>query len=123
MRLLLDTQVLVWMVTGDCRFEPNWLEAFQTPGTELRVSAVIAAEYTELLVRKRLPIDEPMDELIERFALTLVDFPADVWRLLPELPGFHRDPVDRMLVAHALLDNSSLVTADANIRRYPVMCI
>ena len=36
------------------------------------------------------------------------------------LPDIHRDPIDRMLVAHALEDGMTLVTADANIRLNPV---
>ena len=39
--------------------------------------------------------------------------------LAPTLPPIHRDPVDRMLVAHAIALEMPLVTADANIARYP----
>ncbi|WP_368039917.1 PIN domain-containing protein [Sphingomonas bacterium] len=46
--------------------------------------------------------------------------PLDIWRLLATMPMLHRDPVDRMLIAHAIHDNLTLVTADAMIRRYPV---
>jgi PIN domain nuclease of toxin-antitoxin system len=36
------------------------------------------------------------------------------------LPDIHRDPVDRMLIAHAIAAGLVLVTADRQIDRYPV---
>ena len=37
-----------------------------------------------------------------------------------ELPPHHRDPFDRLLIAQAREENLTLVTADAQIRRYDV---
>lgn len=123
MRLLLDTQILVWMVNGDRRLRPEWIETIASTATSLHVSPVIAFEYTDLQQGGRVPTDEPLSELIERFDLTVEDFPADTWRLAAKLPQIHRDPVDRMLVVHALAGNFTLATADANIRKYPVRVI
>jgi PIN domain nuclease of toxin-antitoxin system len=111
------------MVSGDSRLRPEWIDAFGKPENSLSVSVIVAFEYTDLLLRRRLPIDESLDRLIERFNLTIEDFPGECWRLLNELPRTHQDPVDRMLVAHALHEGMTLITADANIRRYPVACI
>jgi PIN domain nuclease of toxin-antitoxin system len=122
-RLLLDTQILVWMVNGDRRLTSVWQKAMASPDADLCVSAVVACEYTDLQMRGRLPVDESMSELIERFTLAIEDFPADAWEILRELPQIHRDPVDRMLVAHAMRNDTTLITADANIRQYPVHCV
>lgn len=123
MQLLIDTQILVWLVVGDKRLRPVQQEALFDPGNHLLVSAAIAFEYSDLRARGRLPVDEPLTELENRFGISVVDFPAQAWRIAAELPKIHRDPVDRMLVAHALIDEMTLITADADIRRYPVPCI
>jgi len=122
-RLLLDTQILVWMVNGDRRLRGAWIEAISSEEASLHVSPVVAFEYVDLQQRKRVPVDEPLAELIERFDLSVEDFPADCWRRASSLPPIHRDPVDRMLVAHALAGGFTLATADANIRKYPVPVI
>ena len=123
MRLLLDTQILVWMINGDRRLRQSWQDAMAAPDAELQISAVIAFEFTDLQLRGRLPVDENISELERRFDVTVIPFPAEGWDILRGLPLIHRDPVDRMLVAHALFDSAALLTADANIRRYPVPCI
>lgn len=123
MRLLLDTQMLVWMVNGDRRLRPEVLRAIADPETTLHVSAVIAFEYADLQTRQRLPVTETLDELAERFDVTFEALPAEAWRIASRLPPIHGDPVDRMLIAHALAEGWTLATADANIRRYPVVCV
>jgi PIN domain nuclease of toxin-antitoxin system len=108
------------MVRGDRRLRDEWVVAMSDPEASLHVSSVIAFEYADLRQRKRIPVEEPLDELVERFELIIEGFPAGCWREAAELVPLHRDPVDRMLIAHALADGFTLVTADADIRRYPV---
>lgn len=123
MPLLLDTQILVWLVVGDSRLDAAQQAAIFDADNDLVVSAVVAFEYTELQLRGRFPVNEPLEELERRFGLTIAGYPADAWQLIEKLPLIHREPVDRMLIAHAMIDNMPIVTADAKIRRYPVDCI
>ena len=39
------------------------------------------------------------------------------------LPGHHRDPSDRMLIAQAIIEGATLITRDLDIRRYDVFMI
>lgn len=123
MRLLLDTQILVWLVTGDDRLKQAWRDAITSPDNDLFVSAVIAVEYTELQLRHRIPVDERIAELADRFDLVIEEFPGNGWERIEHLPQVHRDPVDRMLVVHAQMGDFTLLTADAKIRQYPVNCL
>jgi PIN domain nuclease of toxin-antitoxin system len=36
------------------------------------------------------------------------------------LPDLHRDPVDRMLIGHAIAIGETIITSDATMRAYPV---
>ncbi len=92
----------------------------QTQGENLIVSAVVAWEFIDLQLRGRFPDGVNLDDLVSSFALQIVDFPARAWTLAAGLPDIHKDPVDRMVVAHAIHDDHILVSADANIQRYPV---
>lgn len=118
--LLIDTQVLVWLLSGDRRLRQSWTDQLSDPNTIGYVSAVIAWEYSDLSLRGWLPIQEDVAQLQALFGLKLLDYPAEGWMMAARLPDIHRDPVDRMLIAHALLLDMTLVTADAAIRSYPV---
>jgi PIN domain nuclease of toxin-antitoxin system len=39
---------------------------------------------------------------------------------LDDLPWFHRDPFDRLLIAQAIQEDIPLLTTDSAIQRYPV---
>ncbi len=120
MRLLLDTQILAWIVLNDRRLSQAAAAAIQDPSNDLYVSAAAACELADLQARRRFSIEEPIDVLAGLIGFHVADLPADAWRIAERLPDIHRDPVDRMQIAHALLDGSTLVTSDANMRRYPV---
>ena len=120
MRLLLDTQILVWIPLGDSRISDRAVEAIRSPDNSLHVSAATAFEFADLQKRGRFPIGDALDILSELIGFSVIDFPAEVWRIAETLPKLHRDPVDRMMIAHAIVGGFTLVTADKTIRRYPV---
>jgi PIN domain nuclease of toxin-antitoxin system len=117
--LLLDTHIMVWMAAGDRRLTADALQSLVDPDTELAISAVIAWEYADLEKRGRFAGAGPLGPILEGLDISVLDFPAALWPMAASLPDIHRDPVDRMLVAHALALDMPLMSADANIRQYP----
>ena len=120
MDLLLDTHVLVWFAAGDRRLGSDFLNLLPNPRTRLFVSAVTAHEYVDLLMRGRFGEGVDLDQLRDVMGFHLLDFPAECRAAAQTLPDIHRDPVDRMLLAHAITLDLPLATADATLARYPV---
>jgi PIN domain nuclease of toxin-antitoxin system len=120
MDLILDTHALLWLVTGDRRLSRTLVAQLADPDTRCFVSAVTAWEYSDLHHRGRLPGSVPLPLAQERFGFSILDLPADLWAQADALPDHHGDPVDRMLIAHAIAANLVLVSADRQIDRYRV---
>lgn len=123
MRLLLDTHILVWIVLNDARLNDAQRRILEEPENQLFLSPVVTYEITHLQRANRIPLRESIDRLQQLVGFSLIDIPQDIWRVVSDLPDIHRDPLDRLLIAHALTEEMTLITADANIRRYPVPCI
>lgn len=123
MRFLLDTHILIWMVLGDRRLSSTQRQVIENPDYGLIVNPVVAYEITHLQQTRRMPLSEPIDRLQELTGFEMVDLPQECWRMVRQLPDIHRDPIDRLLVAHALTSDMRIITADANIRRYAVTCM
>ncbi len=117
---LIDTHTLIWIGEDSPRLSSRARAALTDQEAELCVSAVTAYEYADLHHRGRLPEAAAFAELQERLLFAVLDFTADLWPVAATLPPIHRDPVDRMLVAHAIALGMTLVSADRAIRRYPV---
>lgn len=123
MRLLIDTHILVWIVLNDRRLSQQQRSALGDSGNTIVVSPVTAYELTHLQQQRRIPLTETVAQLQDLVGFETADLPFGIWQKLVGLPDIHRDPVDRMLIAHALTEAMTLVTADTNIRRYPVTCL
>lgn len=125
MRLLLDSQALVWFLLGaDDVFPSRIRDLVEDPHTHVVVSVASQWELMVKAMAGRLRLPEPA----ERF---LIDIPKETgFRVLDvqprhvaalaELPQIHGDPFDRMLVAQAMVEDLDLVTDDDHMRRYPV---
>ena len=120
-RLLLDTHVWLWWQADDPRLGPAARRNIHS-AAEVRFSAASAWEIAikSALGKLRLPRGADIDAELARdgFVPLAVEIAhADGVRALPAL---HRDPFDRLLVAQALAEGLTLVTADAALARYDV---
>ena len=120
MKLLLDTHVILWWLADDPTLKSDARSAISETSNLVHVSAVSLWEIVikHGLGKLRLPKDwadilmrEPFRQLPIncRHALTV-----------GELPAIHKDPFDRLLVAQCLVEELTLVTHDATLRRYDV---
>lgn len=120
MVLLLDTQVLVWLGQNSPRLSRIALAQIEDARNKLHVSAVVAWEFVELNARGRFGADLRLGDLLKAYGVVTLPLPADAWCLAKALPQIHRDPVDRMLVAHALHADMTVITSDRAIHDYPI---
>lgn len=118
--LLLDTNILVWAGVADPRLPASVRDVLQSPDEALFVSAVTAWEFADLAARGRLPEQLTFQQAIDGLAVELLDFPAGAWAIAATLPPIHKDPVDRMLIGHAIVAGLTIITSDEKVRRYPV---
>ena len=123
--LLLDTHVLIWLVEGNTRLNPDVLAAIDQGCLQDRclLSAITPWEIAMLAAKKR--IDLQMDPL----AWVQQTLAKPGLRLIPLLPEIavesnrlpwemHPDPADRILVATARHLGAVLVTADELLLGY-----
>lgn len=110
MRLLLDTHVAIWWLSGDPRLSVATRAAIET-ADEVNLSVV---SLWEIMVKQdKGRLDLPLgfvDALREDFD----DLPLTVAHVIAarDLRTVHRDPFDRMLVGQAWTEGLTIVTAD-----------
>ncbi len=120
MDLLIDTHALIWAVEGSHRLSRTAFDALVDPANRLLASGVTAWEFADLRARARLPTLAEFAIVVDQLSLVVLDVPANLWTLAKDLPNLHGDPMDRMLVAHAMHANLTLLTVDATIQSYPI---
>lgn len=123
MQLLLDTHVLLWALSAPERLSAGSRAALASGKNSLYLSA---ASLWEIEIKKglgKLRLPEQFDDELERLRLAELPVRLAHARELRTLPSHHEDPFDRMLVAQARVESLVIVTADPNVRAYPVRTI
>ena len=122
MKLLLDTHVLLWAAGTPRRLPRGARALLEDEANELVFSA---ASLWEVAIKQQLGrADFRADARLLRRGLLdngYTELPVTSAHAvaLDLLPPLHKDPFDRMLIAQALVEGIMLLTADANLARYP----
>ena len=119
-RLLLDTQVLLWWRTDDPTLKRAAYQAITDPTNDIFVSAVSIWEIAIKRALGKLRAPDHLAATVEAEGFGELPVTFVHAEQAGSLPKHHTDPFDRMLVAQAQIEGLTLVTADANILRYPV---
>ncbi len=124
MRYLLDTVVWLWSVWEPERIRSKALEEITDLSNEVFLSAVTSWEVAIKAGAGKLKLPEPPGSYVPRRMADqgLRPLPVSHAHALAVfgLPGHHRDPFDRLLVAQANVEDLVLVTADRIMEQYPV---
>ena len=122
MRLLLDTHILLWTISESERLSAAARAAIGDAGSEITFSVVNLWEVAVKTARGRgefqIDVGSLRRRLLDnRFAELAVTGAHAV--ALATLPRLHKDPFDRMLVAQAIVEGVTLLTADPAVATYP----
>ncbi len=121
MRLLLDTQIVLWALTGSARLGARAHDLITDPGNEIYVSTASIWEIAikHVLGRGQMPVGG--DRAAELCAAAGYRELPVAWRhavVVESLPPLHADPFDRILVAQATAEPMRLLSRDATVASY-----
>ncbi len=124
MKFVLDTCAVIFLSLTPQRLSESLRRNLENPSSEVEVLAVSAWEIACACRRQRLQLDRPWPEWFQfhvtRFNWSVVPIGVSLIEAADSLPeGLHDNPIDRLVVAHARLNNCPVVTTDGRIRKYP----
>jgi PIN domain nuclease of toxin-antitoxin system len=119
-KLLLDTNALIWTFADPTRFSTYVADTIQDESNEVYVSVVSAWEIGVKRAKGKLDLPGDMEAMVAEKKFTSLPLSMRHGLAVESLPPEHHDPFDRMLVAQAQMEGLTLVTSDRTMRRYPI---
>jgi PIN domain nuclease of toxin-antitoxin system len=117
-RLLLDTHVFLWCAKNDRRLS----KAAQAKVLNASKVYISSASIWEAAIKIKLQkLDADVDQLVEAIAESgFLELPVTAHHAAAvcRLSDVHRDPFDRILIAQAISEPLTFLTADTNLRNY-----
>ncbi len=126
MNLLLDTHTLIWFLEGDNHLSftaKSYIEeASHTNFVSMATfwEMAIKISFNKLELRKPLP---DLESLIWENGIEILPITIEHTLLVSQLPFYHKDPFDRLLVAQAMSENMTLLSGDEKFKLYPIQII
>jgi PIN domain nuclease of toxin-antitoxin system len=123
-RYLLDTHVLLWWLFDDPKLSRPAHDVIQAPENAILVSSASGWEIaTKHRLGKLAHADEAvrhLPSLLRKSRMTVLPITMEHALAAGTLPGPHRDPFDRMLIAQGQIEELPIVTSDRAFHQYSV---
>ena len=127
MKVLLDTNVVLWWFAGDPKLTFTARDLLSRDDTTVLVSAASALEICTKVRIGKLPTAHELCEdflgFVARHEFGPLMITVEHGRLAGRMEGAHKDPFDRMIAAQALIENVAVVTNDAAFPGFGVKVI
>ena len=126
MRYLLDTCALIWLGMGGGDLSADARRRI-TAASALHYSSISTWEIARLMKEKKVFIPNDavgfVADLREQYGLDAIPPTDDIMILAAQLPDFHKDPADRIIIATSRAYNLTVVTGDGKFPQYGVRTI
>ena len=123
MKFLFDTHAILWAGENSPLLSERAKKAFLSQTAEKYVSIASAWEVAIKLGTQKLSLEGGLSEffrMIDDNGLIMLGVEREYLDRLHELPSWHKDPFDRLIISTANTENLTLVTVDENIQKYDV---
>ena len=126
-RFLLDTHVLLWWLFNDPRLSSAAFNIIQAPDNTLLVSSASGWEIATKYRLGNLPhageVAHNLPSLLRQSRMDVLPITMEHALAAGALPGPHRDPFDRMLIAQGQIEGLPIITSDPAFKQCPVTLV
>lgn len=120
MKIILDTHIFLWFISGDNRLSTDVRDSICNLDNQIYLSVVSMWESIVKYQLGKLPLPESPELYFpkqrDRHQIVNLDLDQASVAILANLPLLHQDPFDRMLICQALQYNFTIATVDSAIR-------
>lgn len=123
MRVLIDSHALIWYVDQHKLLSHASHAAISDPANDLLLSGSIWEIGIKIGLGKLVltqPFKAWMNQAISDLEVSVLPLSVEYIDLQSTLPKHHGDPFDRLIVAQAMVEQVSVISADANLDAYGI---
>ena len=124
---LLDTQAIIWLLSEPDKLSNKAKQIIQNPNNPLYYSLLSMNEIAIKASIGKLIIDDNGQDIFEKLLaqknIVKLDMTWDTIKILQNLPFYHKDPFDRMLISHAIANDLAFISSDGHCASYDLMVV
>ena len=121
-RYLLDTHIFLWWLADDKKLDQRHRKLLMDPANFITIRTVSIWEIVIKQALGKLIAPDNLKEVLHETEFEVLAITPDHVMYLKQLPAIHHDPFDRLLIAQAIYEGLTLITADTIIPKYELTC-
>ena len=122
MKLLLDSHSFVWWRDEPVKLSPTAFAEISNPNNNIFLSVVTVWELQIKIALNKFVIKGKLENAVQdeqhNNGVQILPVQLSHALYLENLPPHHKDPFDRLLISQSIVENMTLVSADANFAKY-----
>jgi len=124
MNLLSDTHSFIWSFSNTKKLSSLAAQAFKNPANQIYLSVASVWEMQIKIALGKMVFKDTLENIINEQqtinGIQILSVQLVHALYLENLPPHHKDPFDRLLISQAIVENMTLVSADASFAKYQV---
>ncbi len=121
MKLLIDTQILIWYAESNPKLTNNFIQLISDNSNDVFLSIVSLWEITIKKSLGKLNFNLTLNEIESILLLNnfkILQFDVNDLQVLLELPYHHSDPFDKMIISQAIYGDYLLLSNNSKFKNY-----
>ena len=124
MKYLLDTHTLLWIISNDQKLSEKTKKIYLNTENIIFFSLASIWEMAIKINLKKLSIEEPLKDFIQSQIksndIKILNIEIKHILSLENLPYYHRDPFDRLIISQSMNENIQILSSDKVFDLYPI---
>ncbi len=118
MNIIIDTHIFLWAVSEPEKLSTIKSDIMKNSTNTLFVSSITFIEIMIKVSIGKLQVDFDPIEIAKKSGFEILDFSAEDSLALKDMPFYHKDPFDRMLISQSINRNYYLMSDDGKFENY-----
>lgn len=120
MRYLIDTNIFIWWMEKNKRISKDLMVLLNDPAISIFLSVGSIWEMVIKRAKGKLKLSQDIEKGIQTSRFEILSIQTSHALAVGNLPDYHKDPFDRILIAQTKSENLTLITSDPKIWKYKI---
>ena len=124
MKYLIDTHALLWIVTKNKKLSKKVKDIYLNSENQIFISLASLWEMAIKINLKKLSINEPLKDFVKNQIksndINILDIKTKHILLLENLPYYHKNPFDRLIISQSINEQIPLLSFDKVFDKYSI---
>jgi PIN domain nuclease of toxin-antitoxin system len=118
--ILIDSHVLIWWLKEPEKLSSLHYTLIENPANNIMISIASLWELHIKASLQKLSLPENFFTEIDKNQFSILEISQNHLSRILELPQYHRDPFDRLIISQAMAEKIPIITQDKSFSDYPV---